>query len=187
MHVNGVLAALVLLCALFPARGEPPREAVPAEPKGLFEVPFIIMYDINGRKSFNSGREFVIAINEQLPDARARRAKLTNALEGTRHLDGVVFEWFGKKPPKRLDIEIGDQVPVELVQQVIAAYADKSQIPVHLTLATKDEATRKTHRVYIGSLDESGKDPATPELIRELLKPGLRQQQLAKLLSDSGD
>jgi len=122
-------------------------------------------------------------VNKHLPDAKALRVKLSASLGEQKQLDQVVFGWFGRKPPTRLNISIGDSVPVEMAQAVISAYATGAKLPVHIEQMPEDEQLGRTRRVFVGGLVDFDSTAATPEQIQELLKPGLRREQFAKLLS----
>jgi hypothetical protein len=183
MYLFQVFAALVLLPTLAIAQGDPTHEAKVDDPGGLLEVDSTVVLRFNGEMvSFNQGRRYAISVNKLIPDARTFRAKLAVALKEQKQLDQVVFDWFGKESLKRLNLQIGDKVPIPTVQAAISAFATESKLPVYIALATKDERLSHNYCVIVGGLVNRGKGPLMPEQIRELLKPGLTQDQLAKLL-----
>ena len=143
-------------------------------------MPLVGTIEVNGKISFNEGRQYAISVNQGLPNAKASRAKLIAALGEQKQLNQVVFGWLGKKQPTRLNLWVGNKVPVE-VAVVVAAYATDTKLPVYIILMTEDEQLNHTHCVYIGLVD-SDIDPVTPEKIKVLLKPGLTAEQFAKLL-----
>ena len=186
MRHSHAAVVLLLVPALALARDEPKKEKV-EEPEGLLEATAIIPVSINHNLvGFNQGRPYAISINEQLPGAKSSRAKFAKALEAQKYLDLVVFEWFGKKPPKRLNIMIGNKVPVHIAQAAIAVFAVDSNIPVYLCLMRKDEALGSTRCIYVGALVDCGEDAFKPEQLRELIKPGLSQERFAEMLTKNG-
>jgi len=187
MGIIGLSAVLVVLPILTVVHADPPSPRKADEPPGLLEVPVIGIVEVNGKWSFNNGRRYSISVNKHLPDAMASRAALVATLHEQKQLDQVVFDWFGKKLPTRLNLLIGDNVPVEMAQAVVAAYADGSKIPVHITLMTEDEQLGLTRAVYVGGLVDRDDAPVMRKQIQELLKPGLTHQQFAKVLLKQKD
>lgn len=183
MRLSHVSAVLVLLPVLAFAREEPNRAKV-EEPEGVFGVDSVYLVGVNDRfVGFNEGRRYAVSINEHLPDAKVSRAKLARLLKEQKQLDQVVFEWFGKETPKRLNIVIGDKVPVQIAQAAIAAYAVDAKVPVYIVLKSDDENVGRTYRIFLGSLVDFGNDPLKPEQLRELVKPDLSQERFTELLS----
>jgi hypothetical protein len=188
MRLSHTLAVLVLLPALVLAQGDPPADKKVEEPKELVEVETTSTLSINGRfMGFAPGRRLAIGINEHLPDARKSRTKLAHTLKEEKQLDQVVFSWFGKKSPKRLNLMIGDEVPVSTAQAAIVAFAKDSKIPVYMTLMTVNGGLGNNYRVYVGGLVDRGQGPLTGEKIEKLVKPGLTTEEFHKLLSKAGD
>ena len=186
MGLSQILAVLVLLPALTLARAEPPPTAK-ADPKGFLEVPHIGITEVNGKISFNEGRQYAIAVNKHFPNAKEAKGKMESALGKQKLLDQIVFKWFGKEPPTKLNLLVGNKVPVEMAQAVVAAYAARYEVPVYITMMTEDEELDHTRCVYVGAVVDSDIDPVTPEKIKELLKPGLTAEQFAKLLPKKKD
>ena len=186
MRLSHVAAMLVLLPALALA-GDDPNKTKFEEPEGLLQVKGIGIYSINDRISFSGGRRYGISINEHVSDAKARRAKFAKDLKEQKQLDQVVFDWFGKQPPKRLNIEIGSKVPVQIAQAAITAYGLESKIPVFIKRCTDDESLGRTQSIVVGGLVDIDAEALKPEQLRALVKPGLTQEQFVRLLSKKRD
>jgi hypothetical protein len=159
------------------------------EPPGFLGVEQVVCYEAKVRlradqegvvlRRFNEGRPYAISINRHLPDARAR---LVRDLAGRGRLRSVVFERFGTEVPGRLNILIGSEVPIEVAQSAIAAYAAGSELPVSIAAMAEDAGHNDTHRIYVGGLCDLGGAPMRPEKIQALLDPGLTREQMVKLL-----
>jgi hypothetical protein len=178
MRIAHVSAVLVLLPILAVAGAEPPAAPKADDPPGLLEVPRVATFDVFGKVSFNQGRRYAISINEHLPEARASRTKLAARLKEHKLLDQIVFGWIGKmeKPPARLNLLIGDNIPIEVAQAVIAAYVAGAKLPVHIKLTVEDGQLLRTRRITVGGFVDYDTDAVTPAQIMELLKPGLSHE-----------
>jgi hypothetical protein len=108
-------------------------------------------------------------------------------LSDSERLDRFVFEWFGADAPAQLNLGIGNNVPVEAAQAVIAAYAVGSAPPVHLYRMDKDDDFGNTHRVYVGGLQSHAREPMKAERIKALLDPLLTRDELMKLIPRATD
>src|SRR5262245_768253 len=166
-------SCILLLVALQPLSYQSRAAEQPPNLPGFLEAETIYWKDGAEGPIFNENRHFVISICKKLPEANASRNKLIEQLGANKQLDKVVFQWFGTNGANRLDIQVGKNVPVEVAQAVIAAYARDSKLPVFLHRVSQDGMFANTHRVFIGSLEAYGKAPLKREEIKVLLRPGL--------------
>lgn len=132
---------------------------------------------------FNSGRPFVVSINSGVPGARAARAAFVSILARNRLLDKVVFEWFGPRTPKALEIEIGSKVPVEMAQAAVRAFCRRVDMPVVVSVNTQDGQFGNTQRIYVGGLVATGKPPTSRDRIDALLREGISQEDFRAIAS----
>ncbi len=188
MRVICLTAGLVLILALLPVQAVQPGSPKPPEPEaknadGLLEVKSVTWLSVNEKLvGFNGGRPYAISINQQIPGAAAARTQLVGVLKERKLLGQAVFAWHGTAPPKRIDVLVGDEVPVPLAQAVIAAYVPQATLPVYVASATRDDGFYLKRRVMVGSLLTCGDTPVTAEQVRRLLAPGLTREQLTGLL-----
>jgi hypothetical protein len=189
MRLPPFLAVLVLLPTFAFAQIPPPREKKVEEPKELMEVKTTVVVRVNGEfKCFSGGRRFCISINSSLPNARVARGQLVKALTDQKQLDQVVLSRMGNdEAVRRLNISIGDQMPISMAQASIAAFATDSKLPIHLELLTANEGLGYRYRIFIGGYADRDNQPLTSKQIQELLKPGLSAEELHTLIAKFGN
>lgn len=165
------------------------------EPSRLLEVPTITRYEVKYRfarlelfnfRGFDQGRPYAISINARLPSASRDRARMVERLQQRKQLDRIVFDWFGTGTgePKRLNLSIGSEVPVEVAQAAIEAYALGAKCPVFIQVMEEDKGFAETHRIYIGGLVDFGKRSTPPEAVLSVLEAGLTRKQFARRLRE---
>jgi hypothetical protein len=192
MRASFLIACAVLPVAVLAASLVRTAAAQPPELPGFLEAETIECTKPNsneGKWTFNMKRSYVISINEKLPGANAARSRLVAGLHDRGQLDQFVFEWFGsdRDAPERLNLVIGENVPVGAAQAVIATFATDSTLPVYIHRRTADDEFGHTQRVYVGSLRNRGEEPMKDEQIKALLNPVLTHDKLMELLPEAAN
>ena len=172
---------------MLPVEVEPQIEATSTEPAAPRPLPpdFLMLDTLeishkSAGATFNE-RPFAISINVAIPGHPRLQPELGWQLDALGRLGDLVFEEFGGEVIPRLEIHIGEAIPVDVAQAVLAVYGNHPELPVYVGITPAGDFASE-QRVYIGGFVHTLDRPLAPELLERLLAPGLTIETLHALL-----
>ncbi len=129
-----------------------------------------------------SDRPYAISLNVAIPDHDRLRRELAWRLADAGVVDEVAVEGFGEEPPSHVEIHVGDDVPVAIVQAVLDVYGHLGRLPVRAGISDDDGGFGNRQRIYVGSLVESVPRALTAAQLEAVLAPALSADALHRLL-----
>jgi hypothetical protein len=176
-----LLCVLATTAILFPAslRAQDQPRYTPLE---VESIEFSHVDDPMLHYRFNEFRPFAISINQKIPNASAIQDGMVQSIGQKGFLDILVFEWFGVTKPQTVELAIGENVPVEISQSVLRTFSREKELPLIISLKSRDAEMGYTQRIVVGSLVKSGKRPISPGKLDALLRERISREDFVKIV-----
>jgi hypothetical protein len=153
----------------------------PALPILVITVLFVscVSQTVNISESIDFSSVKRLQINQSFPNAEKVQAELAR-----RGYPWSSDDWFGPEITDPWVVEIGAQVDVRTVQDIVKICLTYGSRKTRFNIMQEDEGFDNRKRVYIGSLDFKDDPLLADTEIKRLLSPGFTQEQYQELVKN---